>query len=271
MQGVYWLLTVPQHCFVPYLPNGVKYLRGQLERGNTTGFLHWQLMVVFSRSVRLAAVKSTFGDECHAELSRSEATSQYVWKDETSVPTTRFELGRKPIKRNNASDWGEVVMHAKLGRFDDIPADILVRHYTSIKRIYQDNLVPIGLERQAIVYWGATGTGKSRRAWETWPDSYPKDPRNKWWDGYKGEESVIVDEFRGDIGINSLLRWCDRYPVLVETKGSSTTLKAKTIIFTSNLHPKNWYPDIDNETYLALKRRLKIFNVIDFFNKIQED
>ena len=69
---------------------------------------------------------------------------------------------------------------------------------------------------------------------------------------------VILDEFRGDIDISHLLRWLDRYPVIVELKGSSAPLVAEKIWITSNLHPSSWYPLLDAATYAALERRLQI-------------
>lgn len=78
------------------------------------------------------------------------------------------------------------------------------------------------------------------------------------WCGYRGEAHVIVDEFRGGIDISHILRWTDRYPVCVETKGSSRPLVATSIWITSNLDPRNWYPDLDPDSLDALLRRLNI-------------
>jgi len=148
------------------------------------------------------------------------------------------------------------------GDLSRVPSDVYVRHYGNLRRITTDHLKPQAMERTVFVFWGKTGTGKSRRAWDEagW-DAYPKDPQSKFWDGYKGQEHVVMDEFRGTISISHILRWLDRYPVNVEIKGSSTTLQAKTIWITSNLHPTNWYPDLDIQTLNALLRRLTI---IDF-------
>lgn len=115
------------------------------------------------------------------------------------------------------------------------------------------------MERSVVVYYGPTGTGKSRSAWaEAGLDAYPKDPRSKFWDGYQSHRNVVIDEYRGAIDISHLLRWFDRYPVLVEVKGSSVVLSADRIWITSNLHPDSWYPEIDPLTLAALKRRLVI-------------
>lgn len=259
MQGRYWLLTIPQHDFIPYLPTGVAYLTGQLERGTGTGYLHWQLLCAFSKHVRLAAVKKCFGDSCHAELSRSDAADSYVSKADTRVEGTQFTLGVKAIKRNCARDWELVWESAKRGRFLDIPADLRVQHYRTLRTIASDFAEPAPIVREVFVFWGDTGLGKSRRAWEeAGLDSYSKDPRSKFWDGYRGHKNVVIDEFRGAIDIAHLLRWCDRYPVNVEIKGSSTPLLAEKIWITSNLHPSDWYRDCDLSTMNALLRRLNI-------------
>jgi len=66
--------------------------------------------------------------------------------------------------------------------------------------------------------------------------------------------------------VSHLLRWFDRYPVIVEVKGSSVVLNAKKIWITSNLSVEQWYPDLDSETCQALRRRL---NVTHFLPPLQ--
>lgn len=260
MKAKYWLLTIPEDDFEPKcVPDGCAYIAGQKEQGESTGYRHWQVLVAFNQQVRLSAIKKTFGTRAHAEPTRSEAARGYVWKNETYVDGTRFEFGDYPVRRNNRTDWEEIYAAAKTGCFDRIPPCIVVRNYSNLQKIATANAKPLGCERTCYVYWGVTGAGKSRAAWdEAGLDSYPKDPCTKFWDGYSGQRNVIIDEFRGSIGISHILRWLDRYPVLVEIKGSSTVLKAENIWITSNLHPNDWYPEMDVETKQALLRRLKI-------------
>lgn len=259
VQGRYWILTIPAHLFIPFKPPRVQYITGQLEIGENTGYQHWQLCVYYQKKVRPATVKDDFGEEAHVQLTRSAAAEQYVHKDETAVEGTRFELGRKSIKRNSDVDWDRVWDSAKEGKFDEIPSDIRIRSYHAITKIAKDHLAPTAQERKVYVFCGRTATGKSRRAWEEagWT-AYPKDPNTKFWDGYRGQENVVMDEFRGKIDISNMLRWTDRYPVSVETKGSGVVFAAKNIWITSNLHPRYWYPDLDPETIEALLRRLEI-------------
>lgn len=245
-----WLFPSP-------LASNVTYARGQLECGGTTGYRHWQLVVNFRKPVRLSAVRKIFPG--HWEPTRSDAALAYVWKEDTRVADTQFEIGAKPKNRASTKDWDEIRAMAKSGNLEGIPSDIYIRCYNQLQRIVGDNLQPIAVERTCAVFWGRTETGKSRRAWEeAGMDAYAKDPNTKWWCGYQGQNNIILDEFRGAISISHLLRWLDRYPVRVETKGGSTSLSGSKFWITSNLDPRAWYPEIDEETKLALLRRLNI-------------
>lgn len=220
------------------------------------------MVAAFPKNVRLAAVRAVFGP-AHAELTRSDAAIEYVWKDDTRVDGTQFELGERLLRRNNKRDWQQIWDAATTGDLAAIDVAARVQHYRTIKQIATDHLVAPAVERTVHVYWGATGTGKSRRAWdEAGLDAYPKDPRTKFWCGYQGGPNVVIDEFRGGIDIGHVLRWFDRYPVLVEIKGGATTLRASTIWITSNIDPRQWYPGLDAATNEALIRRLNIVHFI---------
>jgi len=259
-QATFWMLTIPHYAFTPYVPPNCSWIRGQLECGEG-GFLHWQVVVAFGRSVRKATVVQTFGPY-HCEPTKSEKANDYVWKDDTAIVGTRFELGKKPICVNSKPDWESIWASAQSGKLLDIPPSIRIRCYNALQRIAGDFATPTAMERECRVYWGKTGTGKSRTAWtEAGMETYCKDPRSKFWCGYLGERNVILDEFRGGIDVSHMLRWMDRYPCIVEVKGGSRPLKAEKIWITSNIHPRDWYPDLDQETVSALLRRL---NIIEF-------
>jgi len=148
---------------------------------------------------------------------------------------------------------------AKSGDLLAIEPDVRIRYYRTFCAIASDYAATPAVVRTVNVFWGVTGSGKSREAWTLGGmDSYCKDPRSKFWCGYRDQRTVIIDEFRGGIDISHILRWTDRYPVQVEVKGSSRPLLADLIFITSNLHPNDWYPDIDRATNDALMRRLII-------------
>lgn len=264
-QGLYWLLTIPAADWSPCLPPGVSWIRGQREVGASTGYEHWQVVVAFAKKRSLSGVREVFGERCHAELSRSECAAEYVWKEDTRVAGTQFELGVRPIRRNERADWDQIWEFAKRGDYESIPADIRIRCYGTLRKIRDDYHAPVAMERSCYVYWGDTGAGKSRAAWdEAGMDSYPKDPNTKFWCAYRGQRNVIIDEFRGRIDVSHLLRWLDRYPVSVEIKGASVPLCAERIWITSNLCPDDWYSDIDAATLSALKRRMTIKHFLLF-------
>lgn len=173
-QARYWILTIPHANFTPYQPPTVNYIRGQLELGES-GYLHWQLLVAFNKKIRLGGVKHVFGSTAHAEPGRSHAAREYVWKEETRVEGTQFELGKFAVNRGSDLDWERIREDARAGRLDAIPGDVYVRNYNNLRRIAADNLQPIRVVREVFCFIGPTGTGKSRRAWDEAGDcAYPK-------------------------------------------------------------------------------------------------
>ena len=70
--------------------------------------------------------------------------------------------------------------------------------------------------------WGPSGTGKSRFVAARWPDAFWKAPESKWWDGYSGQETVVLDDFKDyAMPLVELQRLLDWYPLWVEVKGGS--------------------------------------------------
>lgn len=262
-QGLYWMLTIPAHDFMPYLPPCCQWIIGQLEKGGETGYVHWQILAHFKKKVSLRGVKQVFGQTVHAELTISEQGSEdYVWKDDTCLDERfRFELGKKKIKRNSEKDWNRIREQAIQGNLSEIDADVYIRYYRSLRQISTDHLRPVRGERRTRVFWGETGTGKSHTAWDQAGESaYSKSPRDLWWDAYEGQENVVIDEFRGGIPIEDMLRWLDPWPKLVQTKGGHRNLRVRRIWITSNLSPEAWYPCLDTATINALMRRLEVYH-----------
>ncbi len=259
-QGVYWIGTIPEgnpRFPITTLPDGVSWIRGQLEEGDT-GYVHWQICLAFATRQRLTACTRIFGEGCHFELSRSPAVRDYVWKDDSSLGQ-RFEFGAVPVTTAQKTDWESIWGSAVSGDLLAIPAGVRFRNYSTIRSIGSDFRQPLPTVREVFVLWGPTGTGKSRRAWtEAGDQAYSKCPRTKFWDGYGSEKNVVIDEFRGGIDVSHLLRWFDRYPVRVEVKGSTRPLYASKIWITTNIEPRGWYPDLDEQTYLALERRFTL-------------
>lgn len=135
------------------------------------------------------------------------------------------------------------------------------------KRHRDSNVAP-----EILIFWGDSGTGKTRKAVEDYPGAYiltkPNKDGNVWFDNYQGEETIIIDEFYGWIPYDLLLRMCDRYALQVPFKGGFAKFSSTRLVFTSNKPWQEWYPHIDDRS--AFERRVREFGKVTEFKKLAE-
>jgi len=145
----------------------------------------------------------------------------------------------------------------------------MIRYHRSVKEYKRIKTPKRDWVPEIYVLVGPPGSGKSLTARSMFPDAYWKSPGTVWWDDYDSQEEVVWDEFSGQYPFRELLRVLDSTPLSVQTKGGHCQFVARTICFTSNFMPCDWYDHIairqDWHTS-PLKRRLDQFGVIISFD-----
>lgn len=223
---------------VEWNPATMNYLITANEVG-TGGTKHIQGYVAFKTRKRLATVKKIM-PRAHLEVMMGTPlqSSTYCMKDgdftaNGDLPDTPAKAAGKALKRN----WDAAFEAAKNGDFESIPADMKIKYYHAFKRIRQDHPDKPHILSTTCGLWlvGESGCGKSRYARRRYPDYYDK-PLNKWWDGYRNEPNILLD----DVGMGHgawlgpfLKRWTDHYPFPAEQKGTTIQIRPKQFIVTS--------------------------------------
>lgn len=232
----------------------------------TTGTPHLQGYMYFKNAISFVALLKKLPPGIHLEIAKGTADDnmKYCKKEGDYVEFGIPPMSSKEKGQLNIERWTLSRVAAEEGRFDDIPDDIRMKYYNTINRMYADSqIVPTSIDVLDFHwYWGATGTGKSRKAREENPDHFLKNP-NKWWDGYKGQACVIIDEWSPvhSVLANHLKQWADHHAFAAEVKGGSKCLRPVKIIVTSNYSIEECFPDAAD--HLPLKRRFQVLHFTD--------
>lgn len=96
---------------------------------------------------------------------------------------------------------------------------------------------------------------------------YPKIASNKWWDKYKGEENVLIEDMDTSHSYQgyNLKIWADKYAFPVEVKCGADWIRPKMIIVTSNYSIKQVFPD--PAIHLPLLERFKEVHKTERYKK----
>lgn len=205
------------------------------------GTPHLQGACCLSSQIAFSQIKTWPGLE-RAHLEPMNGTPQQSLAYCSKQDSEPFVFGNlpQPGKRNDLAEAVTAVQEgATLKQLAESNGACVVKFYKGLT-VLRSLLRP---ERRdpPSVYWlyGATGTGKTRAAYEmgqqlggtdgVWISSGGL----KWFDGYDGQPVVIFDDFRTKgLEFNFLLRLLDRYPVQVEFKGGFVRWEPRYIFIT---------------------------------------
>jgi len=250
--------------------NGVKYMVWQIEVAPNTGTEHIQGFVSFAGKKRESTLGNHFG-KVHAacfQVMMKGATpwdnKLYCTKEDSRKPGTEpFEFGQVPIGKEEAeqaelSKLDQFIEHAKatnLFTAIDLMPSTYVRNCNGLLKWWEHyNRQRASKDREVniIVCYGNSGAGKSAFAhnYDTrentfvFPALEAKQRLNL--DGYQGQRTVVIDEFKGQIDYGTFKNLTDRYVYEFNTKGSMVLGTWTTMIITSNYHPNQWYEGQDH-------------------------
>lgn len=239
-----------------------RYLLYGREVAPTTGTRHLQGYIYFTDAKSCKAARRILTG-MHVERARGTFAQNraYCTKSgdfvERGEPPTDADA-RGSDERNR---WAGTYEKAKEGNLSDVEPDILIRNYNNLKRIKQDHLGHIGHLESVCGIWiyGSSGSGKTHSVFESYPNCFSK-PRSIWWDGYAGEDTVLIDDLdKYDVKLGGKLKhWADRYAFIGEAKGTSVRIRPKRIIVTSQYRVEDIWDDF--ETQEALHRRFKFIH-----------
>jgi hypothetical protein len=116
-------------------------------------------------------------------------------------------------------------------------------------------------EVRGIWIWGVAGAGKTHKARSYEGTSFIK-AQNKWFDGYDGQENIILDDYDCNMALFHYLKiWGDRWACSGEVKGGTVQLQHKRFIVTSNYSIDEMFMQSGPDGLQAIKRRFTILHM----------
>lgn len=255
------------------------YLVYQYEIGSKMGTPHWQMYVELKNPQTYKGIQKIFGApvSCQDRRGTADQAADYCKKERTRAKSPLGLLGPQEFgemsKQGERTDLQELANRIMQG---GITADEILEKQTDTYHMYGrtiEKLEDLYMRRQyrtemtqGIWIHGETDVGKSHSGWTKYPNDmvYDKLFNEKeldWWDGYKGEPVVLLNDFRGEMKYGQLLNLLDKWPHKVSRRGREPTpFMAKLVIITSPSHPAKVYrrQNEKEDSIKQLERRLLI-------------
>lgn len=245
----------------------VAYAVFQQERCPRTGNHHLQGYLRFKNPNGWRQVQRSLGDQtAHVEvaLGSEKQNEDYCSKDDRIAGPWIVGNPAAPGKRNDLAHLIEMVQDGRndfeIASEEPVPYARYARHIRDYRTAMQN---PTIQDVEVIVIQGPTDIGKTHQANAIDPDLYnvviPPPGGKLWWDGYRGQKTVLFDEFTGadQISITDMLKYLDKWKKMREIKGGFVALTYSRVIICTNHDWISWYPNCSQNQQDALRRRLK--------------
>lgn len=242
----------------------MRYLVFQKEKCPETGRLHYQGFVQFHKQQWLAGCQKCLGRDkkMHANglISTPQQAAAYAKKEESRVEGP-WEYGQMLVQGTRTDLQivaDDIVSKAPLREVALKYPATYISNWRGMEKLSQlVNPASYRQKPEVLYLWGEPGVGKSRWVREHVDPTtvyFYRDNEHGWFDGYLGQECVVVDEFMGLTPISHMLQLIDYGAVSQPVKGGFVPIRAHKWIFTSNKSPEHVY--YYNEAWL---RRVKEF------------
>jgi len=265
-------------CFTwnNYDDRAEEQLRKYYDRGNCiymvvgrekgeSGTPHLQGYICLKNNCTFTAVKRHF-PQVHLEKAKGSPIQNRVY---CTKEGDFFEIGELPEEPGSSGGeaakarWTDILSSAEAGNWDYIKSEFPQVWVTMSEKLISKripNTDTINGEIQNEWWYGETGTGKSRLAWEKYGKICFQKMLNKWWDGYDAQPVVIIEEWspKNEVTASALKIWADRYPFTAQIKGGVLQkIRPAKIIVISNYRLRDCFPDTRDADPIA--RRFKEF------------
>jgi len=259
MRARNWCFTLnnPDEELLPERWENIRCAIWQHEVGDE-GTYHYQGYAEFTEPMRLGAVRALWGMErAHWERrlgSKEQAIAYCEKRDGTEVDGPWFypdeatvRAGGEQGKRNDIEAALESLKRgATHEEMLDLHGVVVVKYHKGLDyaRLHLPADDWVEVQKDCVLYWGPTGTGKSYRLRQECPEGpewFWASP-GKWFDGYEGQPGIVFDEIRDSwYTWEFLLRLIDVTPKRLEIKGGTVRCTATKFRMSTNVHPKGWY------------------------------
>ena len=249
------------------------------EVGLETATLHTHLFIAFPNAVEFDRVKKYF-PSAHIDFARGtcEENRNYIRKEgnyakdkkkETNLSETFEEFGEMPIERQGyRSDLADLIDMIKNGMTNNEIISQCPQYSFNIDKIErvrqtirEDKFSKVFRRLETVYIFGKPGTGKTRGVMEKfgYENVYRITDLDHPFDGYKGQDVVIFEEFSSGFRIQDMLNYLYGYPLELPCRYLNKVACFTKVFIISNLRLEDQYVNIQeehNDTWKAFLRRI---------------